>query len=70
MLLVSFIYQIVEFQQSHFGLTQTAHADILTELNKRPSSALPLRSDLMKSLKEEEYDVLVVGGGATGKLIY
>ncbi|KAE9545887.1 hypothetical protein FO519_010901, partial [Halicephalobus sp. NKZ332] len=41
-------------------------ADILTELNKRPSNALPLRSDLVKSLKEEEYDIFVIGGGATG----
>lgn len=60
----------IDFQQNHFGLTQTAHADILSELNKRPSSALPLRSELVKSLKEEEYDILVVGGGATGMSIY
>uniref|UniRef100_A0A7E4WBN6 Glycerol-3-phosphate dehydrogenase n=1 Tax=Panagrellus redivivus TaxID=6233 RepID=A0A7E4WBN6_PANRE len=52
--------------ENHFKLTQTAHADHLTELNKRPSSALPLRADLVKDLKEEEFDVLVIGGGATG----
>uniref|UniRef100_A0AC35FU96 Glycerol-3-phosphate dehydrogenase n=1 Tax=Panagrolaimus sp. PS1159 TaxID=55785 RepID=A0AC35FU96_9BILA len=51
---------------NHFGITQTAHSDILSDLNKRPSSALPPRADLIKSLKEEEYDVLVIGGGATG----
>jgi hypothetical protein len=35
-------------------------------LNKRPSSALPSRSDLLKGLQQEEFDVLVIGGGATG----
>ncbi|VDO72528.1 unnamed protein product [Heligmosomoides polygyrus] len=41
---------------------RTAHADKLAELNKRPSSALPSR----KEISGEEYDVLVIGGGATG----
>ncbi|KAI6195380.1 Glycerol-3-phosphate dehydrogenase [Aphelenchoides besseyi] len=45
-----------------------AHADnnIRLELNKRPSGALPTRQDLLNGLKSEEFDVLVIGGGATG----
>uniref|UniRef100_A0A0N4WPP9 Glycerol-3-phosphate dehydrogenase n=2 Tax=Haemonchus TaxID=6288 RepID=A0A0N4WPP9_HAEPC len=36
-------------------------------LNKRPSSALPSRKEIVDALKSgEEYDVLVIGGGATG----
>lgn len=27
---------------------------------------LPTRADMIKSLQTEEYDVLVIGGGATG----
>ncbi|VDK53061.1 unnamed protein product [Anisakis simplex] len=49
--------------QNHF---KTAHADILGELNRRHSSALPTRADLLKSLKDDEFDILVIGGGATG----
>lgn len=46
---------------------RTAHADKLAELNKRPSSALPSRKEIVDALKSgEEYDVLVIGGGATG----
>lgn len=49
--------------QQHFT---TVHSDILGELNKRRSSALPTRSQLIKALKEQEFDILVIGGGATG----
>ena len=35
-------------------------------LNKRPSEALPSRDDQLKSLASEHFDVLVIGGGATG----
>ncbi|VDL65742.1 unnamed protein product [Nippostrongylus brasiliensis] len=46
---------------------RTAHADRLAELNRRPPSALPSRKEIVDSLKAgEEYDVLVIGGGATG----
>ena len=27
---------------------------------------LPARQDILKSLEEEEFDILVIGGGATG----
>lgn len=44
-----------------------AHADRLAELNKRPSSALPTRKELVDATKSaEEFDILVIGGGATG----
>ncbi|CAJ0946480.1 unnamed protein product, partial [Mesorhabditis belari] len=49
--------------QSYF---RTAHADRLTELNKRPSGGLPTREDLVNGLKKEEFDILVIGGGASG----
>uniref|UniRef100_A0AC35TFS5 Glycerol-3-phosphate dehydrogenase n=1 Tax=Rhabditophanes sp. KR3021 TaxID=114890 RepID=A0AC35TFS5_9BILA len=45
---------------------RTAHADKLANLNKRPSGGLPSRSDILDGLKTEEFDVLVIGGGATG----
>uniref|UniRef100_F1KVF7 Glycerol-3-phosphate dehydrogenase n=1 Tax=Ascaris suum TaxID=6253 RepID=F1KVF7_ASCSU len=49
--------------KNHF---KTLDADILGEMNKRSSSGLPTRSELLKSLKEEQFDLLVIGGGATG----
>ena len=36
-------------------------------LNKRPSEALPTRAEQLKSLATEQFDVLVIGGGATGR---
>ncbi|KAF1768283.1 hypothetical protein GCK72_000095 [Caenorhabditis remanei] len=42
-------------------------ADRLAELNKRAPSALPTRKDILTSLnKGDEFDVLIIGGGATG----
>lgn len=35
-------------------------------INKRPKLPLPSRADQLKSLSDEEFDVLVIGGGATG----
>ena len=35
-------------------------------LNKRPSESLPTRAEQLKSLATEQFDVLVIGGGATG----
>ena len=35
-------------------------------LNPRPKRPLAPRSDMLNSLKTEEFDVLVIGGGATG----
>jgi hypothetical protein len=35
-------------------------------MNKRPSGPLPTRNDLIKGLHDEEFDILVIGGGATG----
>ncbi|CAD5207869.1 unnamed protein product [Bursaphelenchus okinawaensis] len=43
-----------------------ADSQIRAELNKRPSGALPTRNELLAGLKEDEFDVLVIGGGATG----
>ncbi|KAH7714274.1 Protein T25G3.4 [Aphelenchoides avenae] len=54
------------FQRQMQRYFPTAHADLKTELNKRPSGPLPTRQELLKGLKEEEFDVLVIGGGATG----
>ncbi|KIH48225.1 hypothetical protein ANCDUO_21708, partial [Ancylostoma duodenale] len=46
---------------------RTAHADKLADLNKRPPNALPSRKELVEALKtDEEFDILIIGGGATG----
>ncbi|CAJ0568211.1 unnamed protein product, partial [Mesorhabditis spiculigera] len=65
------IYAIDVTNENRFknGMKQyfrTAHADLLTELNKRPSGQLPTRTDIVSKLKQEEFDILVVGGGASG----
>ncbi|EGT42172.1 hypothetical protein CAEBREN_07787 [Caenorhabditis brenneri] len=50
--------------KEHF---RTVHADRLAELNKRAPSALPTRKDILTNLRKgEEFDVLIIGGGATG----
>lgn len=33
---------------------------------KQMYNPLPPRKDILKSLEEEEFDILVIGGGATG----
>uniref|UniRef100_A0A914X3R6 Glycerol-3-phosphate dehydrogenase n=1 Tax=Plectus sambesii TaxID=2011161 RepID=A0A914X3R6_9BILA len=43
-----------------------AHSDTLAQLNQRPTTALPTRQELLKALREQHYDVLIIGGGATG----
>ena len=37
-------------------------------LNVRPHGPLPTREEQINNLKTIEYDVLVIGGGATGQL--
>ncbi|KAI1715960.1 FAD dependent oxidoreductase domain-containing protein [Ditylenchus destructor] len=56
------------FQQGMQQYFRTAYAnsDLQKELNKRPSGALPTRKDLIQGLRDQEFDVLVIGGGATG----
>ncbi|CAB4059279.1 glpA [Lepeophtheirus salmonis] len=34
--------------------------------NRRPKQKLPTRNENIASLKNKEYDVLIIGGGATG----
>ncbi|GMT28318.1 hypothetical protein PFISCL1PPCAC_19615 [Pristionchus fissidentatus] len=66
------VYAVDLTNESRFRKQMTtyfryAHADLLTELNKRQSGSLPTRNDLLTSLKSgEEFDILVIGGGATG----
>lgn len=36
------------------------------KLNDRPTRPLPTRSQQLQNLSSENYDVLVIGGGATG----
>uniref|UniRef100_A0A0K0G3U1 Glycerol-3-phosphate dehydrogenase n=1 Tax=Strongyloides venezuelensis TaxID=75913 RepID=A0A0K0G3U1_STRVS len=45
---------------------RTAYSDKLGDLNVRPSGNLPTRDDILNNLKNESFDVLVIGGGATG----
>jgi alkyl hydroperoxide reductase subunit AhpF len=35
-------------------------------INQRPKTPLPTRAEQLKSLREEQFDVFVIGGGATG----
>lgn len=53
--------------RDYFGFRANAEEiNVVRHLNKRPSGALPTRKDLLKGLRDEEFDVLVIGGGATG----
>jgi heterodisulfide reductase subunit A-like polyferredoxin len=46
---------------------QTAHAAPMSEDNGvLPLSRLPTRANILSRQKAEEFDVLVIGGGATG----
>lgn len=47
--------------QKQFGLVMAAD-----HLKSRPTKPLPSRSEQLKALQTEDYDVLVIGGGATG----
>jgi alkyl hydroperoxide reductase subunit AhpF len=38
----------------------------LNHLNVRPKRPLPTRAEQIESLEKEQFDVLVIGGGATG----
>ncbi len=38
----------------------------LNHLNVRPKRPLPTRQEQLKSLESDEFDVLIIGGGATG----
>ena len=44
-----------------------AHVELASKnINKRVKSVLPTRKNQLQRLKEDEFDVLVIGGGATG----
>ena len=47
--------------QKQFGLVMAAD-----HLKARPTKPFPTRSEQLKALEDEVYDVLVIGGGATG----
>lgn len=48
-------------------LSLTSAAAATADLNKRPSGPLPTRAELLERLQSTpEFDVLVIGGGATG----
>jgi len=38
----------------------------LNHLNVRPKRPLPTRAEQLQSLEKEQFDILVIGGGATG----
>lgn len=55
------------FQRHRAVLFAKETSDQLLELNRRPTNDLPTRAEQLKSLEETpEFDVLVIGGGATG----
>ena len=44
-----------------------AHVQLASQnINKRVKSVLPTRQEQLQRLKDDEFDVLVIGGGATG----
>ena len=44
-----------------------AHVQLASlNINKRVKSVLPSRKQQIQRLKDDEFDVLVIGGGATG----
>jgi glycerol-3-phosphate dehydrogenase len=44
-----------------------AHVELASKnINIRVKSVLPTRKDQIQRLKDDEFDVLVIGGGATG----
>lgn len=45
---------------------QFGHVLAADNLKSRPTKPLPTRSEQLKALEDEVYDVLVIGGGATG----
>ena len=45
---------------------QTINAAESNQLNLRPKRPLPTREAQLQSLKDDTFDVLVIGGGATG----
>uniref|UniRef100_A0A915Q298 Glycerol-3-phosphate dehydrogenase n=1 Tax=Setaria digitata TaxID=48799 RepID=A0A915Q298_9BILA len=60
------LWQINLSGTTHFRKVLADNADIHIQLNKRLSGQLPTRKDLIRSLKNDQFDVLVIGGGATG----
>lgn len=63
-----FLQNIETYFQLNFFKRMVAvaqSADSL-QLNVRPTVPLPSRKDLLVSLASEEFDVLVIGGGASG----
>ena len=55
------------FQNTYFKKFGVVASD---DLNRRPSAPLPSRTEQINSLKNTEFDVLVIGGGATGQSMY
>ncbi|CAB3397291.1 unnamed protein product [Caenorhabditis bovis] len=45
---------------------QSKRKSKLTELNRKPRKRLPTREKMVNTLKEKDFDVLIIGGGATG----
>ena len=44
-----------------------AHVELASlNINKRVKSVLPTRKEQLRRLREDSFDVLVIGGGATG----
>ena len=44
-----------------------AHVELASlNINKRVKSVLPTRKEQLRRLREDDFDVLVIGGGATG----
>ena len=53
-------------EDRHAKVTEEHIERVKKGLNVRPNRPLPARADQVASLKADEFDVLVIGGGATG----
>ncbi|XP_061632574.1 glycerol-3-phosphate dehydrogenase, mitochondrial isoform X1 [Phyllopteryx taeniolatus] len=58
--------QLIEYRKKQNGLARLAHVAAEAELRAPFADELPSRQAQLTTLKNKEFDVLVIGGGATG----
>ena len=55
-----------KYIQKHNIIFQVSNVSAVDHFKARPTKQLPTRNEQLKSLQENDFDVLVIGGGATG----
>jgi glycerol-3-phosphate dehydrogenase len=61
-----FFTKIMFMEDRHAIRTERHVERVKCGLNVRPKGSLPTRAEQIASLKKDQFDVLVIGGGATG----